>query len=64
MKGVLPEQLIDLDCNIILANTYHLGHRPGHELMKKAGGIHRFMNWLVCNLNCLTLSVVLGQGAC
>lgn len=47
MKGVLPEQLIDLDCNILLANTYHLGHRPGHELLKKAGGIHKFMNWYV-----------------
>ncbi|KAI6175691.1 Queuine tRNA-ribosyltransferase domain containing protein [Aphelenchoides bicaudatus] len=45
MKGILPEQLADLDCNIMLSNTYHLGHRPGHELLKKAGGIHKFMNW-------------------
>lgn len=45
MKGMLPEQLVDLDCNILLANTYHLGHRPGHELLKKSGGIHKFMNW-------------------
>ncbi|CAG7720485.1 unnamed protein product, partial [Allacma fusca] len=29
----------------MLGNTYHLGNRPGHELMKKAGGLHNFMNW-------------------
>ncbi|TKR78053.1 hypothetical protein L596_018922 [Steinernema carpocapsae] len=45
MKGVLPEQLIEMDCRILLCNTYHLGHRPGHELVKKAGGVHKMMNW-------------------
>ncbi|XP_067952147.1 queuine tRNA-ribosyltransferase catalytic subunit 1-like [Watersipora subatra] len=45
MKGILPEQLEEIDCEIILGNTYHLGHRPGPELLKKAGGLHKFMNW-------------------
>lgn len=45
VKGILPEQLIDMDCRIFLCNTYHLGHRPGHELVQKAGGLHRLMNW-------------------
>lgn len=46
MKGLTPEILIeDADCEILLSNTYHLGHRPGHELIKKAGGLHKFMNW-------------------
>ncbi|KAK0421260.1 hypothetical protein QR680_015143 [Steinernema hermaphroditum] len=50
MKGVLPEQLIDMDCRILLCNTYHLGHRPGYELVKKAGGVHKMMNWPRCIL--------------
>ncbi|XP_046961779.1 queuine tRNA-ribosyltransferase catalytic subunit [Vanessa cardui] len=45
MKGLLPDQLEDLDCEIILGNTYHLGNRPGVEVLKKAGGLHKFMNW-------------------
>jgi len=45
LKGLIPEQLEELDCRIILGNTYHLGHRPGPEIMQKAGGLHRFMNW-------------------
>ncbi|KAK3087123.1 hypothetical protein FSP39_002020 [Pinctada imbricata] len=45
LKGLLPEQLKDLDCQIMLSNTYHLGHRPGPELLEKAGGLHKFMNW-------------------
>lgn len=32
-------------CGLILSNTYHLYLRPGHELVKKAGGLHKFMNW-------------------
>ncbi|MCQ2566324.1 MAG: tRNA guanosine(34) transglycosylase Tgt [Clostridia bacterium] len=32
-------------CGLILSNTYHLYLRPGHELIKKAGGLHNFMNW-------------------
>lgn len=45
MKGLVPEQLKELDCRIILGNTYHLGHRPGPELIRKAGGLHDFMKW-------------------
>ncbi|KAF8373008.1 tgt-1, partial [Pristionchus pacificus] len=45
MKGILPEQLITMDCRILLCNTYHLGHRPGHEIVGEAGGIHKMMNW-------------------
>jgi queuine tRNA-ribosyltransferase len=35
----------ELDARIILANTYHLYLRPGHELIRSLGGLHRFMNW-------------------
>nr|CAD2177261.1 unnamed protein product [Meloidogyne enterolobii] len=45
MKGISPEQLIEMDCQILLCNTYHLGHRPGHKLIEEAGGLHKFMHW-------------------
>ncbi|MFC4600378.1 tRNA guanosine(34) transglycosylase Tgt [Cohnella hongkongensis] len=45
VKGVSPEELKTLGAQIILSNTYHLFLRPGHELVKEAGGLHRFMNW-------------------
>jgi len=45
VKGLFPENLKDLKAQIILANTYHLFIRPGHEIIKKAGGLHKFMNW-------------------
>lgn len=45
LKGLLPEQLTEMGCQIMLANTYHLGHRPGHDLVRRAGGLHKFMNW-------------------
>ncbi|KAL3314592.1 Queuine tRNA-ribosyltransferase catalytic subunit 1 [Cichlidogyrus casuarinus] len=45
MKGITIEQLIELDCRILLGNTYHLGHRPGPEVLQKAGGLHKFMSW-------------------
>lgn len=45
MKGLLPEQLENLDCEIILGNTYHLGNRPGTDVLEKAGGLHKFMGW-------------------
>ena len=51
VKAVTPENLVDLGAEIILANTYHLFLRPGHELIGKLGGLHRFMNW---NLPILT----------
>ncbi len=45
VKAVTPENLSDLGAEIILANTYHLFLRPGHELIRELGGLHRFMNW-------------------
>lgn len=45
MKGLLPDQLESLDCEIILGNTYHLGNRPGTDVLNKAGGLHNFMGW-------------------
>jgi queuine tRNA-ribosyltransferase len=45
VKAVTPEDLYKLGSSIILGNLYHLYLQPGIELIKNAGGIHRFMNW-------------------
>ena len=45
VKAMTPEELEDMEAQIILSNTYHLFLRPGHELVEKAGGLHKFMNW-------------------
>ncbi|MDF2676409.1 MAG: tgt [Bacillota bacterium] len=45
VKTMTPEELKDMEAQIILSNTYHLFLRPGHELIKEAGGLHKFMNW-------------------
>ena len=45
VKAMLPENLNEMGVNIILSNSYHLYLRPGHKLIKKAGGLHKFMNW-------------------
>lgn len=46
VKGVMQRDLAgELDVQIILANTYHLFLRPGHELIRNMGGLHRFMSW-------------------
>jgi queuine tRNA-ribosyltransferase len=45
VKGVSPQELKDIQAQIILANTYHLYLRPGHELVQKMGGLHKWMNW-------------------
>ncbi|KAJ1839325.1 Queuine tRNA-ribosyltransferase catalytic subunit 1 [Coemansia sp. RSA 2703] len=45
IKGITTKQLEALDCHVILGNTYHLGSRPGAELLEKAGGLHKFMAW-------------------
>jgi len=46
VKGLTPKQLVEeTQAQIVLANTYHLFLRPGHELIKKLGGVHRFMGW-------------------
>ncbi|OAG28098.1 tRNA guanosine(34) transglycosylase Tgt [Thermodesulfatator autotrophicus] len=45
VKTLTPEEVSGLGARIILANTYHLFLRPGHELIARHGGLHRFMNW-------------------
>ncbi|MGN1350090.1 MAG: tRNA guanosine(34) transglycosylase Tgt [Anaerovoracaceae bacterium] len=45
VKAMRPEDLKDLGAEIILSNTYHLYLRPGHEIVREAGGLHKFMNW-------------------
>lgn len=45
VKTMTPEELVALGARIILANTYHLYLRPGHDLIREAGGLHRFMHW-------------------
>lgn len=45
VKAITPAVLTELGSQIILGNTYHLFLRPGHELIKKAGGLHKFAGW-------------------
>lgn len=45
VKAMRPEQVKEMGAEIILSNTYHLYLRPGHEIVKAAGGLHKFMNW-------------------
>ena len=45
VKGVSPDELRDLGAGVILSNTYHLFLRPGMDLIKEAGGLHKFMHW-------------------
>jgi len=45
VKGLTPEMVRDAGAQIILGNTYHLTLRPGDELIRELGGLHRFMNW-------------------
>lgn len=45
VKTLSSEDLENLDAEIILANTYHLYLRPGEKLVKKMGGLHKWMNW-------------------
>ncbi len=46
VKGILPRELLDdLDAKIVLGNTYHLFLRPGHETIRRLGGLHKFMAW-------------------
>ena len=45
VKTMSPEEVKEMGAGIILSNTYHLFLRPGHELVKEAGGLHKFMNW-------------------
>ena len=45
VKAMTPEQLKDVGAQACLVNAYHLYLRPGHELLEKAGGVGKFMNW-------------------
>ena len=45
VKGLRPEDLHEMGAQIILSNTYHLFLRPGEDIVEKAGGLHKFMNW-------------------
>ncbi len=45
VKGMSPEEVAGMGAGIILSNTYHLWLRPGSEIVRNAGGLHKFMNW-------------------
>lgn len=45
VKTLSPEEIVELGAGVILANTYHLHLRPGEDIVEKAGGIHKFMNY-------------------
>ena len=45
VKAMLPRDLREIGCQILLGNTYHLYLRPGHEVIRALGGLHRFMGW-------------------
>ena len=45
VKAMTPEELKEIEAQIILSNTYHLYLRPGNKLVKEAGGLHEFMRW-------------------
>ncbi|MEO5511388.1 MAG: tRNA guanosine(34) transglycosylase Tgt [Longimicrobiales bacterium] len=45
VKTASPHELVDIGAEIILSNTYHLYLRPGHDVVKQMGGLHKFMSW-------------------
>src|SRR3989344_2102406 len=45
VKALTPLQVAELGAEVVLANTYHLYLQPGDELVARAGGLHKFMNW-------------------
>jgi tRNA-guanine transglycosylase len=45
VKGVTPAELQEMGADVLLANTYHLYLRPGPDVVRSLGGLHRFMNW-------------------
>ncbi|MGA9287307.1 MAG: tRNA guanosine(34) transglycosylase Tgt [Anaerobacillus sp.] len=45
VKTMSPEELKEMGAGVILSNTYHLWLRPGQDIVKEAGGLHKFMNW-------------------
>lgn len=51
LKGITPQQLEDTGCRLCLNNTYHLGLKPGQEVLDAISGAHKFQGW---NHNILT----------
>lgn len=51
LKGLTADQLAQTGCKLCLNNTYHLGLKPGQEVLDKVGGAHKFQGW---NKNILT----------
>jgi queuine tRNA-ribosyltransferase len=45
VKTLTPEHLKDINASLVLSNTYHLYLRPGDELVRDMGGLHKFMQW-------------------
>jgi queuine tRNA-ribosyltransferase len=45
VKGISPRELEEMGADVVLSNTYHLWMRPGSEIVRKAGGLHDFMQW-------------------
>jgi queuine tRNA-ribosyltransferase len=45
VKAMTQQSLEELSVGLLLANTYHLYLRPGHEMIRRMGGLHRFMSW-------------------
>ena len=45
VKAMLPRDLREIGCQILVGNTYHLYLRPGHEVIRRLGGLHSFMGW-------------------
>jgi tRNA-guanine family transglycosylase len=45
LKGLTPEQLEETGCRLCLNNTYHLGLKPGQEVLEKIGGAHKLQGW-------------------
>jgi hypothetical protein len=45
VKGMSPQQVEETGAQILLSNTYHLNLRPGREIVRAAGGLHKFMHW-------------------
>ncbi|MDD5568726.1 MAG: tRNA-guanine transglycosylase, partial [Candidatus Omnitrophica bacterium] len=45
VKGLYPKDVVDAGAEIMLSNTYHLFLRPGMEIIRKSGGLHKFMAW-------------------
>ena len=45
VKGITPDHLAQAQAHMVLSNTYHLHLQPGEDIVKKAGGLHKFMAW-------------------